>query len=296
MAAGHLLEPGAKRFLNAVTVGVLFLGLVVLAPAGASAANMWFQQAILLIHVPLGGGLFFTTNYVFTANQGPAMVNVKCFNDTSQRVGQAQGVNIELNATGQVRHVIPAELGVLGDQLFRGFGWCWANNTVGGADYNVQITVGATSNLGPSGILNSPSSTAVGTNTGLAETSTNLGGIPFFTTIGGVENYVFIVNPTLDSLLVNLQLFDAGGFPQGSVLIRTLFPRDLELLQIPQVFNLPTPPTSGSVGIILNQPLPENGYTGWFLQPHPTGNRMVFTAIGLDGNNQAFLLPAFAPP
>jgi hypothetical protein len=300
MGSGQLLKAGTKQLLKSGIVGLLFLGLIIVAPAPASASNMWQQQAILLIHIPLGGGLFFTTNYVFTANGGPAMVNVRCFNDNSQRVGPPLGVTVELNATGQLRHLTPANLQVLADPLFTttGIGWCWANNTVGVADYNVQITIGATSDLGPNGILNSPSSTAVGTNTGLAGTSRNFGGIPNITTSGGVENYAFIVNPTNTFQMISLQLYNAAGIPLGPALVRNLSDRNLEVLQIPQVFGVAALPTGGSVTIsTIPSPLPLGtpGYTGWFLQPHPTGNRMVFTAIGLEADQAELLLPAMAP-
>jgi hypothetical protein len=307
MGAGQLRNTGARQFLGSEMRSVLFVrfivlvvGLIVLPPAPASASNMWFQQAIVLIHVPLGGGMAFTTNYVFTASDAaPTTVNVKCFNESGQRVGPIAGVNVELNSTGQVRHLTPAELLVLTDPLFTatGIGWCWANNNLGGLDYNVQITIGATSDMGPNGILNSPNSTAVGTNTGLGDTSRNVGGVPFFTTIGGVENYIFLLNPTNAARTVNLQLFDALGTPQGAVLVRNLPPRDLDVLLVPQAFGLSTPPTSGSVRLSMNPALPvgTSGYTGWFLQPRPIGSRMVFVAIGLDGDFDEPLSLGLAP-
>jgi hypothetical protein len=290
----------ARQFLTSGIVGILLLGLIILAPAPGSASTMWWQQVIVLIHVPLGENMAFTTNYVFTANDGaPTTINVRCFNDTSQRVGPQAGVNIELNSTGQVRHVTPAELGVLTDPLFTatGIGWCWTNNNASGLDYNVQITIGATSELGPSGILNSPNSTAVGTNTGLGDTSRNVGGIPSFTTIGGVENYVFLLNPTNAALTVNLQLFDAAGTLQGAVLVRNLSARDLDVVRIPEAFGLTTPPTSGSLRLSMTPALPAgtSGYTGWFLQPRPIGGRMVFVPIGLDGDFDEPLPVALAP-
>ena len=53
------------KCVGAGIASVLWLGLTVVGPAPASATNMASQQAILLIHVSLGGGTFFTSNYVF---------------------------------------------------------------------------------------------------------------------------------------------------------------------------------------------------------------------------------------
>jgi hypothetical protein len=52
----------ASPFFKATIVGILFLGLVVLGPASASAGNMFREQALSLAHINLGGGQFFTTN------------------------------------------------------------------------------------------------------------------------------------------------------------------------------------------------------------------------------------------
>lgn len=232
----------AERLLKIGTVGALCVGIMVLAPAPALATNMSTQQAILLAHLNLGGGLFFTTNYVFTASEGSnTTVNVKCFNDVSQRIGPAAGVNVQLNATGQSAQHTPTTLGVASQPLFTGLGWCWGNNTSSALDYNVQITIGVTSDLTPGGILNSPSSTFVAANTGLAESSNRLGGIPYYTTSGGALNFLFVVNPIGFSRTLTLQLFDAGGVQQGAAQTRSIQGRDLEVLSIPDTFGLPVP-------------------------------------------------------
>jgi hypothetical protein len=289
---------GTRQFVRAGIASVLFLGLAVLDPAPASAVNMWYQQAIVLIHVPLGGGSFFTTNHVFTASEGGnTTVNVKCFNESSQRVGPVAGVNVELGATGQLSQQTPGTLAVTSDPLFTGLGWCWARNTNSGLDYNVLTTIGSTTDLSPGGLLNSAGSTLIAANTGLAEISQNVGGIPYFTTSGGAATYVFLVNPLPTARSVSLQLFSAVGTAQGPPLVRNLTGRDIDVLQIPDVFGLATPPASGSVTITnVGAVVAGLGYTGWIIQVYPTGGgRVVFTAIGLDGDDRAFLSPANAP-
>jgi len=280
-----------RQFIRAGIASILLLGLAVVAPTPASAVNMWYQQAIILIHVPLGGGVFFTTNHVFTANEGSnTTVNVKCFNESSQRIGPLAGVNVELGATGQLSQQTPTTLAVTTDPLFTGLGWCWGNNTNSGLDYNVVTTIGSTSDLSPGGLLNSPGSALIAANTGLAETSSNVGGIPYFATSGAT--YAFFVNPLATARILTLQLFNAAGTPQGPALVRNLSGRDLDVLSIPDAFGLLTPPVSGSVKITANG----NGYLGWIIQVYPTGGgRVVFTAIGLDGDDRTFLSPANAP-
>ena len=98
------------QFIRTGIASLLLLGLGVLGPAPASA-DMSNQQAILLIHVPLGGGIFFTTNHVFTGTTGALTATVKCFNDSAQRIGPAAGVNVELSTTGQLSQQTPTTLG-----------------------------------------------------------------------------------------------------------------------------------------------------------------------------------------
>jgi hypothetical protein len=282
-----------QQFVRAGIASILLLGLAVVSPAPASAVNMWWQQAIILIHVPLGGGVFFTTNHVLTANEGSnTTVNVKCFNESSQRIGPLAGVNVELGATGQLSQQTATTLAVTTDPLFTGLGWCWGNNTNSGLDFNVLTTIGSTSDLSPGGLLNSAGSTLIAANTGLAETSSNVGGIPYFTTSGGAATYAFFVNPLAAARILTLQLYSAAGIAQGPPLVRNLSGRDMDVLSIPDVFGLATPPVSGSVKITANG----IGYLGWIVQVYPTGSgRVVFTAIGLDGDDRTFLSPAGAP-
>jgi len=283
-----------SQSFKAAIVGILFLGLVAVGPAPASAGNMWFQQALFLAHIPLGGGQFFTTNYVFAANEGAASINVKCFNDGFQRIGPLAGVNIALSATGQLANHTPTTLGVASDPLFSsGVGWCWASIIQSGLDFNTQITVGVTTDLTPNGILNSASSTFIGASTGLGESSANISGVPFFTTSGGAQAFLVLVNALTTTRTLTLTLFDANGIPQGPPLVRSLNGRALLALSVPSAFGVPTPPTSGSIKITMNAPNGQ-GYLGYFLQVYPNG-RNIFTALGLDGDDTAQLPWAGAP-
>lgn len=276
----------ARQSFNAVVVGILFLGSVVVSSAPASADITWNQAVMLLLHIPLGDGQFFTTNYVITASGGAATVNVKCVNNTFQRMGPAAGVNVLLPAAGQVAQLTPTLLGVVGDPLFgSGVGWCWANNTLSGSVYDTQFTVGVTTDLSPGGILNSGTPTFF---VGTGITQMGIGGdIPFFTT-AGAQNFAFLLNPTSSPVALTLQLFNTSGIQQGSNLNRVLNPREVAVLPIPGMFGLPTPPMSGSVRITAGF-----GFLGWFLSQRSNG--LIFSTLGLDTNG-AILLPAgFAP-
>ena len=171
------------QFIRTGIASLLLLGLGVLGPAPASA-DLSNQQAILLIHVPLGGGTFFTTNHVFTGTTGPLTATVKCFNDSGQRIGPAAGVNVELSTTGQLSQQTPTTLGVTADPLFSGLGWCWANNLTNLLDFTVTTTIGSTSDLSPGGLLSSAASALVAANTGLAAVSQNRGPSPPSTPAG----------------------------------------------------------------------------------------------------------------
>jgi hypothetical protein len=285
---------GIRQFLGAGIASVLLLGLTVLGAAPASATNMAAQQAILLIHVPLGGGTFFTSNYVFSANESaPVTVNVKCFNESSQRVGPPFGVNVELNATGQLSQQTPTTLGVTTDPFFStGLGWCFASTVdENGFDFNVLNTIGSTSDLTPGGLLNSPGSTLVAANTGLYEMSANRGGIPYFnTSVGASATYAFLLSPADAGVQLTLQLYNAAGIAQGPPLVRSLAARQINLLTIPGAFGLATPPVSGTVKITGDE---VHGYMGWVIQVG--AGKILFTAIGLDAQDVLPLSQSDAP-
>lgn len=284
---------GIRQLLGAGIATVLSLGLTVLGPTPASASHMAAQQAILLIHVPLGGGSFFTSNYVFAANEsGPVTVNVKCFNESSQRVGPPFGVNVELNSTGQLSQQTPTTLGVTTDPLFTGLGWCFASNIdENGFSFNVLHTIGLTSDLTIGGLLSSPGSTLVAANAGLEIMSTNRGGIPYFnTSVGAGATYAFLLNPVDATAQVSLQLYNAAGVAQGPPLVRSLSPRDIDLLIIPGAFGLGTPPVSGTVQITGDF---VHGYLGWIIQVG--SGKILFTAIGLVPEDAIPLTQSDAP-
>ena len=283
---------GARQWIGTSIVAALVLGLIGLVSGPAMAANMWTENVILLIHLPQPGGQVFTTNHMFTATEAPVTVNVKCFNNVAQRVGPPAGVNVQLSATGQVAFHTPATLGVLADPLFTlsGIGWCWATNTSNDEEYNVQTVLGLTTNLTPNGILTSSASTFVAANTGLSETSSEHGGIPYFTTTGDVRTFAILVNPLTTDRTLSFQLYDTAGIPQGLPVVRVLSARDIEVLSIPDMFGLPVPPTSGSVTIVANG----DGYLGWIVSVYPS-NRLLFTVVGLDEQDLTLLLPASAP-
>ena len=273
---------------------MLFLGLVVFGPDSVLAGNMFREQALFLAHIPLGGGQFFTTNYIFTSTEGPGSINLKCFNDAFQRIGPPAGVNVPLPATGTVAQHTPTTLGVTADPLFAsGAGWCFADTIVGSNDFNSQITVGVTTDLTVGGILNSPSATFIGHNTGLGETSRLFGGDTFFTTANGALHFLVLVNPYTTTTTLQLQLFDVTGNQQGSTISRTLNGRAFVSLLVPAAWGLTTPPTSGNVRITGANTVGQ-GWLGWYLQVYPNG-RAVFNSVGLDGDT-IDQIPAAAAP
>jgi hypothetical protein len=209
-----------------------------------------------------------------------------------QRIGPAVGTNVVLGALGQVANHTPTTLGVASDPLFQGVGWCWANNIAASGpagSFNVQTTIGVTGDLSPGGILNSPSSTLVADTTGLAETAAD-GGIAHFTTTGGVQNFLILVNPhtTADGTPIIFPQTDAGIGLRG--LQQFINPRGIALLSIPQAFGLAPPPTSGDLIIRGNG----TNLLGWFLSVYPPG-RLSIIPVGLNGVNSTFLAQGEAP-
>src|SRR5438046_1679592 len=122
--------------------GIVLSGLLtVLAPGPSVGGQLWPQQAILLVHLPQAGGQVFTTDHFISASETSAAVNIKCFNDASQRVGSADGGTLPLASAGpggRTALVTALSLQVTTDPLFTGIGWCWANNVLNEAGFNVE--------------------------------------------------------------------------------------------------------------------------------------------------------------
>ena len=130
----------------------------------------------------------------------------------------------------------------------------------------------------------------MGTNTGLGETSSNTGGVPFFTTTGGAQHFVVLLNPLTTTRTLTLNLHDASGNPQGAPLVRVLNGPALNSVSVPAAFGVATPPTSGSVRISATGA----GWLGWYLQVYANG-RAIFNSIGIDGDFNAQLPLGSAP-
>jgi hypothetical protein len=273
------LRTKTRRVLQAA-MGVWFVGLVVYGASPAGAGTMWNQQALLLVHIPVGGQVF-TSNFVFTASGNATSITVKCYNDSGNRIGPPAGINISFSAANQVSQQTPATLGVTTDPLFAsGAGWCWASSPGSTFDFNVQATYGATSDLTPGGILNSPGASFIGHSPGSTETTASDAGIPIWTMAGGAQNFLVLLNPLKRPVIVNVGLFDTSGIAQGTApLTRILNPRTLVVLTVPSSFGLTSPPTTGSINITVRGP---GEYLGWSFQEYPNG-RAVFNQIGLDG-------------
>jgi hypothetical protein len=287
-----------SRFKKAAIVCALFMEFVAFGPTSAAAAT-WNQQVLLLLHIPLGGGIFIgggsfiTSNFVFTSTVGPNAINVKCFSDRGIRIGPPAGVNIAFSADGQVVQHTPTTLGVASDPLFSsGIGFCWANSPAPGADFAVQATYGVTTDLTQGGILNSSGSSFIGATLGSPETSSLHGGVPFWTTVGGAQPFLVIVNPLKIARPLSVRLFDVNGVAQGSELVPILSARTMVVLTIPSAFSLTSPPTSGSIRVF-NGAMAQ-GFLGWYVQVYPSG-RAIINPIGLTGNDTE-LLPIQAAP
>ena len=67
--------------------------------------------------------------------------------------------------------------------------------------------------------------------------------------------------------------------------------RAIDVLSIPGVFELETPPVSGSINITTD--LNGFGYTGWIIQVG--SGKIAFTSLGLSLSDQILLDPADAP-
>ena len=174
------------------------------------------------------------------------------------------------------------------DPLFTGIGWCWANNILNEAGFNVETVLGLTPS--PSTILGSSNSTFVAANAGLTATSSGRGDMPIFFVGGGAQNFLILANPLTTDRILTLLLYDPDGVPLGPPLVRPLTGRGMQVLSVPQAFGVFPLRPSGSVTMAANG----NGYLGWIVQVQPP-TTLLFTAIGLKVDDLTLLTRPSAP-
>lgn len=198
---------------------------------------------------------------------GSATVNVKCFNDTIQRVGPAAGTTITLSPF-EMEAWSPISLGLTSDPLYTGLGFCYFAVT-SGSDIAVSFLVGVSDG---NNLITSNNAVAIMSDTaqGQVTESPDLfdgsdANIPYWTEEGSWQTFILALDPTAAGTNMDIDVYTSGGDllgtwsgPAGGS--PDLAPRDLDFTRIADAI----PAAAGGFGHADVQ-TPDRGFMGWIV-------------------------------
>jgi hypothetical protein len=291
--------PGPARSRRAALIPTLGSLLLIWAVGSHEAfANQALAEALvaLAVHVPVEGPSRFSVQYMISNSAtGGNTVNVKCFNAAGQRVGPVAGVDVKLGS-GEQRLQTPATLGITIDPLFQGLGWCYFQGT---ALFSVALLAGLVAIVPGSEAplpLTSEAAQSLASDIAAGEITMSLAMAPMWTARSGWVSVLFVLNPTTNSLVLDLALFDSAGVQLGPSISRALGAWDLDVLLLPEDFPSLTPPESGTVriqNVTFGLPF---GICGWVLGINSaTGQALLYPLTLLRGSTDTIVNRATAP-
>lgn len=270
----------------------LSLGLIVgamLSPLSPAWANG--NEATDLVapygHLDMAAGSAtgpLTTHYLISNTVGTtSTVNVKCFNDTLDRVGLAAGTTITLTAY-EMEVWSPVTLGLTSDPFDTGLGFCYfAVTDASPDDIAVSFLVGISEN---NNLITSNDAVAITADTAQSHVTDDDANIPYWTEEGSWDTYVLLVSPKTGSADVDLDVYDAAGNLLGTwtgVATPGLEPRDLDMASI--VGEVPAAAGGyghADVGLHTGPPPAGFGYMGWVIGLNNTSLQAFMYPMPLD--------------
>ncbi len=239
-------------------------------------------------HFPSSGGGApgpWSTVYTISNTTSTATaVNVKCYNEFTQRVGPAGGTSFTLTAFN-MNFYTPEALGLTTDPAFNGFGWCYFAVTSGDS-ISVGVGTGMRGIAGNPTIFGSNSSRAIAMDTAQRMVTIDDGSVPFWTKLASWTSYLLSINPTTTSRSLTVNVYDDNNVFQGA-LNTTLSPRDLDILVISSVGAA----TFGTADVKING----RGFVGWVAGFNPVSVELFLYGVPLYEFETSALVPGDRP-
>ena len=237
---------------------VILLMLLIAVPmvwAGPNeAGDLVAPYAHFAVSVPPATGPFTTHYLVSSTTSSGATVNMKCYNDTFNRVGPAAGTTINLGPFDMDAIWLSGVSGLTTDPSFTGYGWCYFAVTSGD---DVAVTFIAGLSVGNNLIATNDSKILM-SDTAQSMTTLQDANIPYWTKEGSWNTHLLALNPTTTARTFTMNVYNASGALQGTFPI-ILSARDLDFLSIPDAVGATG---YGNADIGISGPL-GHGFVGW---------------------------------
>lgn len=278
----------ANRFFRNMLCASLGLVLAVVLLSLSSAWASGNESTDLVApygYLPMAAGSApgpLTTHYLISSTTGlGATVNVKCYNDTIQRVGPPAGTTVTL-APFQMQAWDPVSLGLTSDPSFSGLGFCYfAQVSVFGDDFAVAFLVGISDS---NNLITTNNSVAITADTAQFLVSYDDANIPYWTEEGSWDTYVLLVGPRATGADVNMDVYNPAGTLLGTWNAPGspgLAPRDLDMASI--VGEIPgTAGAWGHADVNAGGSPVGFGYMGWVVGLNNTSLQAFMYPIPLD--------------
>jgi hypothetical protein len=234
-----------------------------------------------------------TTHYLIsnTTSSVSSLVNIKCFNDQSQRVGPQAGTTITLDPFA-MEVWSPISLGLTDDPLNTGLGFCYFASTGGSpGDIAVSFLVGV-SEL--NNLITTNDSVWIMADTAQSNVSDDGANIPYWTQQGAWDTFVLVVGPTALGADIDMNVYDKDGNLMGrwgappDTGSPGLAPRDLDMTSIAAA----VPAAAGGFGhadLDAGSAPVDFGYMGWIVGVNNVSLQAFMYPIPLDADDTGAL-------
>lgn len=241
-----------KACLLLLIIGILLITVPDTWANGNRSRNLVAPYAHFVASASPATGPF-TTHYLIS-NMRPAAitVNVKCYSDgAAVRVGPAAGTNFNI-ASHAIAFADPVTLGLTTDPSYTGFGWCY----FAGTDY---FAVGFVTGYSVGGnLITNNNARSIMSGTAEHFVSTNLAGIPYWTSESSWETFMLAINPTTTTRTLNVDAYNNGGTLIGTW-TTPLQARDLDYGILAALVGVPAFGGWGNADISVSG----RGFVGW---------------------------------
>jgi hypothetical protein len=197
-------------------------------------------------------------------------VNVKCYNDSSVRVGPAAGSTISTPAYDW-DFITPEGLGLTTAPAFTGFGWCYfatSNNSIA-----IGVATGMRGIAGNTTLFGSDNSRAIAMDAAQGMVSDQYSNLPFWTKQASWKTYLLPVNPTTTSRTLTVNVYDDAAVLRGTS-VAALSARDMNLLEIS---SLGGTATFGGAEVLISG----RGFVGWVAGFNSASMELFFYGLPL---------------
>lgn len=271
-----------------VGIGLIGVGLLGITPLALANSNENEDVAAPYLHfaAPLGAATGpYTTHFLVSSMETASTVNVnvKCYNDSSQRVGPAAGTTIPVAFHGLGVIWLTSLPGVTTDPLFTGIGWCYFTSNT---SYDIAVSFLMGISVGNS-LIATNNSVGIVADTAQGMVSNSDANIPYWTNEGSWVTLLLALNPTATARTMVMSVYNAAASLLSSgAIVGFTAARDMGVALISA--------SSGTFGVA-DIDITGRGFAGWILGFNVASYESFMYQVPLDSTDTSRLISTDRP-